>query len=391
MKILRFGSTWTSVLAACALLCAIESNALYAQDAAAPAATGGTSSSAGGSSTSGGLFGAPATGSDNSSSNAGNNSGGSSGSSTTVTNPTPSIEVGPTLNSISPATVIYDPTIQNPTYTLGPGDEFAIKVYPQSKYSAAPVPVDPDGTIALPKFGRFSVEGMTADQLAGVMKAKLAAFCINPDVMVTLLALRPQVVYVSGGVEQPKALDAHAASSVAKAITLAGGVSDRYMLANVAVVRGKEILHANLYPLLVKGQDNGENIPLQAGDLVIVPVNTAHFAVLGSVTNPGTFSLMASSASAEGPERLSDALMQAGGPEKHDGAKIGQIEVLRESAPGAKPEVLRYDYGKYLTYGDVQYNPIVQDGDVIVVPENKHVDPGSVFQYFPFVYLLRGL
>ena len=186
-------------------------------------------------------------------------------------------------------------------------------------------------------------------------------------------------------------MDIHAAPTLLKALTLAGGVVDRDTLSHLAIVRGQQILHADLYPLWVQGIDNGQNLTLQPGDTIIVPVNTARVTVVGAVVTPGIQPLEMSSDSAEGPERLADALTRAGSPEKNHGARIGQVAILRHVTPDGKADITKYDFSKYLKNGDLSQNPVLQDNDLIVVPEENHpVTAGSILNFVPFYYLFSG-
>jgi protein involved in polysaccharide export with SLBB domain len=305
--------------------------------------------------------------------------------------PTPTTDLGGTSNPVSPGGEIYDPNVDYKSYVLGPGDVVSVKVMPQDKYSATDLPVLQDGSLYYPGVGRLDASGKTIDQLASDITVGLSRYCVNPSVTISLSALRLRVIYITGGVNQPKVLDASAASTLAKAITLADGARDIYMLSHVAVIRGQHVLSANMYDLLIRGVDNGQNLPLQAGDIVIVPLNTARVTVLGAVDKPGQYPLDQTETSAEGPERLADAISTAGGVERAGAARIAKVGLLRQVAGAAQPQLFVYDYGKYLKDGDESQNPIIQDNDVVVVPEAKQnqLTIGTILTYIPYYAFLR--
>jgi polysaccharide export outer membrane protein len=310
-----------------------------------------------------------------------------------LTTPTPTTDMGETSNPVSPGTEIYDANINYNGYVLGPGDSLSVVVVPQDRYSAPNLPVLQDGSLYYPGIGRIDAAGLTIDQLTEKITEGLSKYCINPFVTITMTALRQRVVYVTGGVTQPKVLDANAASTLAKAITLAGGPTDLDMLGHVTVLRGNRAMTSNMYDLLVKGVDNGENLSLQPGDVVIVPMNTTRITVLGAVVKPGQYGLDESGITAEGPERVADAISKAGGVEGGGVARISHVGLLRKVAGAQEPKLFVYDYGKYLKDGDMSQNPVIQDNDVIVVPESKKdlLSVSSILGYIPYYAFIRQM
>jgi polysaccharide biosynthesis/export protein len=292
------------------------------------------------------------------------------------------------LEPLSPNSVIYSPDVTS-AYVLGPGDSISIAVTPQDRYSLGTVSIPQDGTIMYPRLGTIHVAGKTVGDLKVELEGKLSVYCVNPDVTVQVTALRPEPVYVTGGVASPRILDVRAAGTVAKAVTLAGGATDINMLQRVTIFRGNQTLHADVYQVLIDGVDNGDNIALEPDDLVVVPINTARIEVLGAVNNPGVYSLAASSGN-EGSMHLSDALSQAGGTSR-EGARVHEIRLIR-LGPDGKPVMIAYDYGKFMQSGDLTQNPVLQDKDMIVVPDSKHItQTGDLFPYLSLFGFFRAL
>jgi protein involved in polysaccharide export with SLBB domain len=198
---------------------------------------------------------------------------------------------------------------------------------------------------------------------------------------------------VSGGVVAPKAVDLHAAPTLAKAITLAGGPKDVYELSHVVVLRGSQVLSADMYPLMVSGDDMGTDLTLQSGDVVIVPTVTAKVTVVGAVEKPGSYPLEPANVSQAGPLRLADAIELAGGTQGHGQARLNQVVILRQSAtdPGGQPLVMHEDYSRFLKAGDMSQNPVMQDDDMIVVPEGKQSATTSTLNALSLFGIFHGL
>jgi len=292
------------------------------------------------------------------------------------------------LAPLPPSSVISNGVVSS-GYVLGPGDILDIDVDPQTKYGLDQASVEQDGTIDYPRLGTLTVAGETLEQFRDQIAADLSKYCINPDVSVHVVALKPEVIYITGGVKVPQILDLRAAPNVAKAVTLSGGVLDTNELAHITVFRNNTAIPANVYGLLVNGVDTGENVNLLPGDLVVVPMNTAKFAVVGAVTTPGIYPLTTSGGN-EGQTHLADALATAGGALR-SGAGIKTVDVVRLQPDGSTKSVV-YNFGRYLKNGDASQNPLIVDKDLIFVP-NTHAAPNTsdALGYVSFLAVLHGL
>jgi protein involved in polysaccharide export with SLBB domain len=161
------------------------------------------------------------------------------------------------------------------------------------------------------------------------------------------------------------------------------------MLTNVTIFRGTQTLHANVYPILTNGIDNGDNILLEPNDMVVVPMNTAKIEVLGAVGGPGVYPLRPPGGN-EGPMRMSDAISAAGGASR-EGARVHEVRLVREGADG-KPVMTNYDYGKFMQFGDMSQNPILQDKDMIIIPDSRtKPSVGDVFNYYGLFSIFKAL
>jgi len=170
-----------------------------------------------------------------------------------------------------------------------------------------------------------------------------------------VFAYKPVEVRVLGDVADPGATYLAKDQSVAEAITQAGGllptaVTNHLLLTRDGVTRS-----------LALG-DPAFAAPAQTGDIVDVP-EAPRVNVIGTVATPGVVTLRTD------PSLLS-AMYTAGGPTKY--ANIKDVQILRD---GQKTS---YDVTQ-LTHGDTSQNPVLKDGDTVVVPEGHYFDFTGVF------------
>ena len=100
------------------------------------------------------------------------------------------------LPLIQHGTVSYD------TYILGPGDQLEIEVVDLPELSGR-FAIGPDGTLYLPRLRALFVEGLTLEELRGVLTEHFRTYVIDPQVYARPLAYRPIRVYVGGEVKRP--------------------------------------------------------------------------------------------------------------------------------------------------------------------------------------------
>ncbi len=98
-------------------------------------------------------------------------------------------------------------------------------------------------------------------------------------------------------------------------------------------------------------------------------VSPRRVTVLGRVARPGSY-LLTPTAIAKLP-RLTESLQQAGGI--LDSADVRRVEVRRVQ-PESSPQTLSTDLTRLLLEGDLNQNPVLQDGDVVTIPELAQAD-----------------
>jgi polysaccharide export outer membrane protein len=110
-------------------------------------------------------------------------------------------------------------------YRIGAGDVLTIKVFGENDLSPR-VKVDEKGKIPYPFLGDLQVAGLTTDELAStILNGLKGPYLIDPRVNVSIAEYRP--FYIAGQVRKPGGYVYEPGLTVRKAITLAGGLTDR--------------------------------------------------------------------------------------------------------------------------------------------------------------------
>lgn len=277
-----------------------------------------------------------------------------------------------------------------PNYILGPGDEVGVTVYDYEEMTVQKVVLS-DGTILMPLINSVMVAGLTPDQVAIRLEQELNQYLVNPDVSVTLLALRPVEVNVTGEVQRPGPvrlrglINAQANGSqneqviptLSTALVQAGGVTRYGDLRNILLRRydpnrgNTEPVVVNLWDAISTG-NLAPDLVLQDGDSIYVPrltsgeldqrliarsslaPETVRVRVVGEVVNPGEVAVPPNSS-------VSSAVAIAGGPTSD--AELDEVVFVRMNESG---EVERYDLDLRNLMDEFQ----VQEGDVVIVPKN---------------------
>jgi polysaccharide export outer membrane protein len=145
-------------------------------------------------------------------------------------------------------------------YTLGTGDELRIVVYDQPSLTNL-YEINASGRISMPLIGDVSAGGVTADDLASRIEAKLASgYLKEPNVTVEVATYRP--FFVLGEVGNPGQYTYVPGLTAEMAIAVAGGFTDR---ANKRVVRVSRKINGKLYESRMPVVE-----PIRSGDTIYV-------------------------------------------------------------------------------------------------------------------------
>jgi polysaccharide export outer membrane protein len=162
-----------------------------------------------------------------------------------------------------------------PDYLIGPGDTLQVFVWRNPDLTVT-VPVRPDGKISTPLVEDMPAVGKTPSGLARDIETALSQYVKSPqvNVIVTIPISVFSQVKVIGQVTKPQALPYREGMTVLDALLAVGGVG-QFAAGNRAhiarTVNGKEQDIKVRLDALVNSGDMKENIPLQPGDVLIVP------------------------------------------------------------------------------------------------------------------------
>lgn len=168
-------------------------------------------------------------------------------------------------------------------------------------------------------------------------------------------------VFVSGLVEKPSPYDIDTGRGAVEALTAAGGAKPEAALSRAVIMRRDQVIPVDLHRAVVMG-DPSANIPLQANDTLVVPLNQQRCVVLGQVNKPIYIPLPDGK-----PFTLSDAYAMASGGTKRAITSKVNLYRLKEN----QVERREVPFLNFLTKGDPTANPVIQDGDVIVFSETR--------------------
>lgn len=166
------------------------------------------------------------------------------------------------------------PVTSKANYVIGPGDVLSINVMNEKEVTGK-VPVRPDGMITVPLIGDVQASGLTPDKLQASITKKLTDYVKDPSVTVVVEEMNSRQFNVLGKVQHPGAFPLNKPTRVLDALALAGGFNEFAKKNKVYVLRtsasGNVVRLPFDYKKVAAGEDDGENVQLQAGDTVIVP------------------------------------------------------------------------------------------------------------------------
>lgn len=159
-------------------------------------------------------------------------------------------------------------------YVIGPDDVLAVNVWKEDEISRQ-VPVRPDGKVSLPLIGDVQAAGLTPLGLQQSIRARLAAYLVNPSVTIMVQEARSHRFNVVGEVEHPGSFVLGQPLTVLDALAMAGGFRDFAKTGGIYVLRlNPDGSHPRIpfnYKQVISGRNLQQNIALQPGDTVVVP------------------------------------------------------------------------------------------------------------------------
>jgi len=202
----------------------------------------------------------------------------------------------------------YSPVSQAPVpndYILGPGDEVRLQVWGAIDAEQRLV-INRHGQINLPKVGAINLTGVRAGDLESVLRSKIGRVFTNFDLNATLGRLRSIQIYVVGQARQPGTYTVSSLSTLINALFEVGGPGSNGSMRNIQLKRnGRVVGKMDLYDFIARGDRSGD-VPLQPGDVIVIPPAGPRVAVLGAFEQPAIYEL-------KGANSVGDVLALGGG------------------------------------------------------------------------------
>jgi polysaccharide biosynthesis/export protein VpsN len=124
---------------------------------------------------------------------------------------------------------------QNSSYMLAAGDIISISVYEEADLSFQ-VEIGESGNITYPFIGEINASNISTNGLETLIARKLidGEFLVHPDVSVNIVEYRP--FYIGGEVEAPGSYPFEPGLTLRKAVTLAGGFTERASRSKIFII-----------------------------------------------------------------------------------------------------------------------------------------------------------
>jgi len=169
------------------------------------------------------------------------------------------------------------PSVLIKSYKMAVGDQIQINVWKNAELSLAE-PIRPDGKISMPLIGDVMAAGLTPEELAEIIEARLSTYIKKPNVTIILTNLQGHKflsrIRVTGSVEKNISLPYHQGMTVLDAILEAGSV-DLYANSNGTKLHRRTKSGNKTYDIyledIMKEGDMRTNVPLMPGDIITVP------------------------------------------------------------------------------------------------------------------------
>lgn len=247
------------------------------------------------------------------------------------------------------------------------GDQLTISVYGHDELPKT-VRVEPDGSMKYPFMKDIKVDGLSVEQIANVLSARLSQYIGGrAEVVVSFSEGESIEVVVLGQVRTPGAHKMPLKNTIQGAISVAGGATERSALDQTKLIRRnpdtglREEFTVSLESIIIETGDIEKLPQLRDGDIIFVPAiyGAVYANVLGAVLRPGNYELFPGA-------NVVDVVFLAGGPS--DEASIRNIKLIRRIGAAQQEEIVDIESVLRAKGGRV---PLVEPGDIIFVPAKK--------------------
>jgi polysaccharide biosynthesis/export protein len=163
------------------------------------------------------------------------------------------------------------PQAQSTEYLIETGDLIDVRVLSHDDMNVLKQKVRADGRISVPIVGEIEARGKRPSALRAELEGRLKDFFVSPSVTVSVEET-PMTVSCLGEVTKPGAYPLEPGAGLARALALAGGLTDFANRDRIFVVRQKPtpIRIRFTYEHILRNEDHAAWFPLRQGDLVVV-------------------------------------------------------------------------------------------------------------------------
>ena len=226
----------------------------------------------------------------------------------------------PEASAVRPRTgSSLDGPIVRSEYTVGPHDVFSLTLWGEANITTS-LSVMPEGDLVLPVGGPVHVAGLTIDEAAEIVAARIDEYYHDTEHTFVLATPRTLTIHVTGAVRVPGEYAVSAATRVSSVLGLAGGILEGGSERNVSIGgNGAVPRPVDLVSYWNLG-DLSANPYAMSGSVVHVPFARRSAMILGAVNRPGRYEIV-------NGDLLLEMLELAGGlrPE----ANVTDIQIVR--------------------------------------------------------------
>jgi len=158
-------------------------------------------------------------------------------------------------------------------YVIGAGDVLIISHWKDEALTREVV-VLPDGTISFPLVGEINAAGKTVSSLKQEIETRIKKYVPDPVLTVMVKGVNSMAFYVIGRVVHPGRYPLEGRLNILQGISIAGGptpFADTDSIKVHRTVGGTTTVMDFDYDDVSRGKRLEQNIPLQRGDVIIVP------------------------------------------------------------------------------------------------------------------------
>jgi polysaccharide export outer membrane protein len=160
-------------------------------------------------------------------------------------------------------------TVDGKAYVLGPEDQISVFVFQGAEFTGTHM-IRPDGKISINLVGDVQASGLTPEDLAKSVREKIKTYLNDPDVTVSVLAVKSKKYLINGEVNRPGEYPLVVPTRVFQALVNAGGFKDFANQKKITIIHENNTRDYFNYKEVLAGKKLDQNIWLQHGDIIVV-------------------------------------------------------------------------------------------------------------------------